>query len=311
MTSSAVGTPHYMAPEQVEDAAQVGPAADIWAFGVVAYECLTGRRPFDDESIGKLMIRVLAATPPTPASSFAPVPTRFDEWFRIACARAPGARFPDMQTAASELLLALDTTVLGPAPSASRAGPEPPATAREAAPTLVSLRAVEPAAAPEADDPLPMAPALPANMSPLAETLAPPPSPGAAESSPAELPARASPLASQPAPLHVSRLLRALPALGALTAAVLAILLAGRDAPGRARAPVAFVHAPEVAPAALPPSDALLVQPTPVLIEPVAATSCTAPVATAPPSVAPPHSRSRRRPSQATPSVYRLPPLGL
>src|SRR5262249_30678954 len=100
-----VGTPYYMAPEQVNDAEHVGPAVDMWAFGVVAYECLTGRRPFDEASIGQLLVRVASAAPPPPASTLAPVPSLFDDWFRVACARDPDKRFPDVQTAAAELAL--------------------------------------------------------------------------------------------------------------------------------------------------------------------------------------------------------------
>ena len=41
-----VGTPYYMAPEQVREGGTIGPAADVWAVGCVLYECLTGRAPF-------------------------------------------------------------------------------------------------------------------------------------------------------------------------------------------------------------------------------------------------------------------------
>jgi eukaryotic-like serine/threonine-protein kinase len=107
-TFSAVGTPYYMAPEQIEDTSLLGPAADIWAFGVVAYECLTGRKPFDDESIPHLLRRILQGTPlPEPPSSLAPLPALFDDWFQVACARDPNDRFADAQTAASALGIAL------------------------------------------------------------------------------------------------------------------------------------------------------------------------------------------------------------
>lgn len=47
-THSFVGTPSYMAPEQISHATDVGPAADVWSLGVIAYECLTGARPERD-----------------------------------------------------------------------------------------------------------------------------------------------------------------------------------------------------------------------------------------------------------------------
>src|SRR5215472_4482963 len=40
-TESLLGTPQYMSPEQVRNASDLGPSADIWAFGIVAFECLT------------------------------------------------------------------------------------------------------------------------------------------------------------------------------------------------------------------------------------------------------------------------------
>jgi eukaryotic-like serine/threonine-protein kinase len=47
-TNSAIGTPSYMAPEQIRHEADVGAPADIWMLGMLAYECLTGRRPERD-----------------------------------------------------------------------------------------------------------------------------------------------------------------------------------------------------------------------------------------------------------------------
>jgi len=62
---SMMGTPSYMSPEQMRSARDVDARTDIWALGVVIYECLSGRRPFDAESFSALVVRV-TAEPPTP-----------------------------------------------------------------------------------------------------------------------------------------------------------------------------------------------------------------------------------------------------
>ncbi len=317
VTSGGVGTPYYMAPEQVQDSVQVGPAADIWAFGVVAYECLTGRRPFDDESIGKLLVRVLAATPPPPASSLAAVPPSFDEWFRLACARDPADRFPDIQTAAAALASALGTAVLAgspaPTPPALPAPDLPAGPVPDVAPTLSSRQ-----------DP-PRAEAPPRSPSPAAEPTPPSPSRQGEPAGDDVRPARAGPAALQlslpalPAPPFAPRLFRAVTGALALAAAVLAIALAARGDPDpidrllTVSPPSALAPAVADGGSGAAPSraivDVAVADEVPAPASPTVTSAGPAPEPSAP-AVASSRA-SAHRPSDTAPSAYRLPPLGL
>ncbi len=59
---TAKGTVGYMAPEQLQDSASVGPAADVFALGAVLYECLAGRAPFQGGTILDVLARVSTGT---------------------------------------------------------------------------------------------------------------------------------------------------------------------------------------------------------------------------------------------------------
>ena len=101
-TGSVLGTPYYMSPEQAEGAKSVDQRSDIWAMGVIAWECLLGTRPFEAETLGGLLLAICAREMPEPSRS-GPVPAAFDAWFARACSRDLQHRFATAKEAAQEL----------------------------------------------------------------------------------------------------------------------------------------------------------------------------------------------------------------
>jgi serine/threonine protein kinase len=106
-TGRLVGTPPYMGPEQVRMDADIGPAADIWALGVVAYECLTGRCPFDGDNVLELFTNIQLYNWTSALKVVPTLPASFDDWFRKVCAPEPADRFRDANLAVDALAVAL------------------------------------------------------------------------------------------------------------------------------------------------------------------------------------------------------------
>ena len=101
-TGSLMGTPYYMSPEQASGRRQVDQRTDIWAYAVIAFECMTGQRPFDDNNLGGLLLSICTEFPRRP-SSVASVPLGFDEWFARCTAKDPAGRFASIREAAGDL----------------------------------------------------------------------------------------------------------------------------------------------------------------------------------------------------------------
>jgi eukaryotic-like serine/threonine-protein kinase len=91
-TGSLLGTPYYMSPEQAQGNKTVDRRTDLWALGVIAFECVTGKRPFESEGLGDLVLQICVRPLPMPSELVA-VPDGFDDWFAKACAREASDRF--------------------------------------------------------------------------------------------------------------------------------------------------------------------------------------------------------------------------
>ena len=98
-----IGTPHYMSPEQVKGIGEVDYRTDIWAFGVLAFQCVTGDLPFDSEGVGDLLIKITIGDMPVPSKMMNGLPPAFDAWFARACDRDPARRFASARAAAEGL----------------------------------------------------------------------------------------------------------------------------------------------------------------------------------------------------------------
>jgi tRNA A-37 threonylcarbamoyl transferase component Bud32 len=127
-----VGTPEYMSPEQCENGA-IDARTDVYAVGVMAFELVTGRLPFQGRNVPQLLLAHLREAPPRPGA-LAAVHPELERAILRALEKDPAARFPSMQ----ELAAALEA-----APFA--AGDLPPATSGASAavrPTPAALAAL-------------------------------------------------------------------------------------------------------------------------------------------------------------------------
>jgi eukaryotic-like serine/threonine-protein kinase len=90
-TGAVIGTPFYMSPEHITGQL-IDHRTDLWAMAVMAFECLTGRRPFDAKDIGQLVLQI-CTYPIVVPSQVARVPAGFDDWFARATRREIEQRF--------------------------------------------------------------------------------------------------------------------------------------------------------------------------------------------------------------------------
>lgn len=95
-TQSLMGSPLYMAPEQMRSAKSVDGRADIWSMGVILYETLAGRQPFAGETWPQVCTQILVEQPPPMRASRADVPEGLEAAILRCLAKEPSKRFADV-----------------------------------------------------------------------------------------------------------------------------------------------------------------------------------------------------------------------
>jgi serine/threonine-protein kinase len=92
-TGDTVGTPLFMAPEQVEGRTDIDHRTDIYALGAILYFLLTGRAPFEAMTLPKLFMRICTEPPPSARAADGSVPPGLDAVVQRALSKSPELRF--------------------------------------------------------------------------------------------------------------------------------------------------------------------------------------------------------------------------
>jgi eukaryotic-like serine/threonine-protein kinase len=116
-----MGTAQYLSPEQAQGHA-VSAASDLYSIGIMLYELLTGRVPFDGESAVTIALKQVSETPLPPSAANPSVTPALDAVVMRALEKDPARRFAD----ADEFIAALEAARSGSAPEPTTAFVPPP-----------------------------------------------------------------------------------------------------------------------------------------------------------------------------------------
>lgn len=148
-TGVTLGSPHYMAPEQVKGLANADHRSDLYAVGVVLFEALTGRRPFGGSNEFEIMLAHVEQPVPPPSRWNSNIPTAMELVVLKALAKEPHKRFQTALEFRDELLRALRNEtdpldVIEPPPPSPSVEPETVRAAPPPAPQPRTPAAAEP-----------------------------------------------------------------------------------------------------------------------------------------------------------------------
>jgi beta-lactam-binding protein with PASTA domain/tRNA A-37 threonylcarbamoyl transferase component Bud32 len=105
-TGSVMGTPHYLSPEQAQGH-EVTAVSDLYSVGVMLYEALTGRVPFEGENAVAIALKQVSEVPQRPSSLNPRVPPALDAVVMRALEKDPGQRFQNADAFIAALTAAM------------------------------------------------------------------------------------------------------------------------------------------------------------------------------------------------------------
>jgi serine/threonine protein kinase/Tol biopolymer transport system component len=117
--NEALGTPAYMSPEQIEGR-ELTPATDIYSFGLVIYEIVTGVRPFEAQTPSLMFVKRFTEAPPSPRAIVPELDPRWEAAILKCLERNPENRFGKTGDVFDALLAPQSVRPLNPAPAAKR-----------------------------------------------------------------------------------------------------------------------------------------------------------------------------------------------
>src|SRR5262245_22819534 len=103
LTRSFVGSPSYASPEQISGSRVLDGRKDVYSLGVTLYQCLTGRMPFQSDSVGGLFQRILRDEPPPLRRLHPSIPRELEVVTLKAMEKDRDRRYPSAGAFANDL----------------------------------------------------------------------------------------------------------------------------------------------------------------------------------------------------------------
>lgn len=103
LSGCALGSPAYMAPEQASGAPDIGPGADVYSLGALLYHLISGRPPFQSDSIAATLRQVMESEPLPPRQLNPSIPVDLQTLCLKCLEKAPARRYPSAQALVDEL----------------------------------------------------------------------------------------------------------------------------------------------------------------------------------------------------------------